>query len=293
MEPWTKWWYTVANSDKENLQGTSYSWFHLGFGGGTCHVWDQLTLSQPCQVSGALPAPQKAKFVFQLPGGPSGLLAPKCVFSFFSFLGHDRDKDASVSSVSGLDWNHTYLGIFYNIFIYIYPMNFMKWTLNAGYSIHGSHVGLVLAAQPGWCPCSGCWSSSSGWVCSVAPPGLKHATCWNTARMDGFDLPTWSNLQLGISHLVFYNLIWLNIFLREKYELWSLALELLSHVGPTWLQQMPIYPQLHDLIALILSSVLPSCHTSKIIKQCGHGIQLPWSSPDASIFREMRWICLL
>ena len=172
-------------------------------------------------------------------------------------------------------------------------MNFMKWTLNAGYSIHGSHVGLVLAAQPGWCPCSGCWSSSSGWVCSVAPPGLKHATCWNTARMDGFDLPTWSNLQLGISHLVFYNLIWLNIFLREKYELWSLALELLSHVGPTWLQQMPIYPQLHDLIALILSNVLPSCHTSKIIKQCGHGIQLPWSSPNASIFREMRWICLI
>jgi hypothetical protein len=28
-------------------------------------------------------------------------------FFIFSFLGHDRDKDASVSSVSGLDWNHT------------------------------------------------------------------------------------------------------------------------------------------------------------------------------------------
>ena len=111
--------------------------------------------------------------------------------------------------------------IFYNISIYIYPKNFMKWTLNAGYSTHGSHVGLVLAAQPGWCPCSGCWSSSSGWVCSVAPPGLKHATCWNTARMDGFDLPTWSNLQLGISHLIFYNLIWLNIFF-VAWKIWAL-----------------------------------------------------------------------
>ena len=109
----------------------------------------------------------------------------------------------------------------------------MKWTLNAGYSTHGSHVGLVLAAQPGWCPCSGCWSSSSGWVCSVAPPGLKHATCWNTARMDGFDLPTWSNLQLGISHLVFYNLIWLNIFCVKNMSFdplhWNFYLMLAPH----------------------------------------------------------------
>ena len=54
--------------------------------GDTSHVWDQLTPSQPWEVSGVLPAPQKAKFVFQLPGGPSGLLDPKRDV-FFRFQG--------------------------------------------------------------------------------------------------------------------------------------------------------------------------------------------------------------
>ena len=94
------------------------------------------------------------------------------VMFFFVFRGWWQ---RCVSLFSGLDWNHILqivmtpkcsmygiVDLIVTIFSYIYPR--ISWN---GRLFHTWHMGRVLAqhaARPGWCPCSGCWSSSSGWV---------------------------------------------------------------------------------------------------------------------------------
>lgn len=49
----------------------------------------------------------ESEICFPAARGSQWITGSEMCFFIFSFLGHDRDKDASVSSVSGLDWNHT------------------------------------------------------------------------------------------------------------------------------------------------------------------------------------------